>query len=167
MSTELNLNELIKSTEQKESNELELDELDLELDEFDINDMTLTDSIDDNFKNVIYSHPFYSENNLDYEYRVTFENDIFHLDEIKYDDNSNFDNCVTIISNVIVKPINEIKELITNNIDIRNGNPILDINNDILTIVDKNSTNFEVELENNKLVILLDLYKDLKETLLF
>ena len=54
MSTELNLNELIKSTEQKESNELELDELDLELDEFDINDMTLTDSIDDNFKNIIY-----------------------------------------------------------------------------------------------------------------
>jgi len=165
MSSKLNIR--LKSTEQRTTDELRLDELRLELDDFDINDISLSDSIDDNFKNVIYSHPFYSENNLDYEYRVTFENDIFHLDEIKYDDNSNFDNCVTIISNVIVKPINEIKELITNNIDIRNGNPILDINNDILTIVDKNSTNFEVELENNKLVILLDLYKDLKETLLF
>jgi hypothetical protein len=165
MSNELNLNELIKSTELKELNELQLDEL--ELDEFDINDMTLTDSIDENFKNIIYSHPFYSEDNLDYEYRVTFENDILHLDEIKYDDNSNFDDCVTILSNVIIKPINEIKELINNNIDIRNGNPILDINNDIMTLIDKNSTNFEAELENNKLVILLDLYKDLKETLIF
>ena len=144
--------------------ELNLDELNL--DDFNINDMSLTDSIDDNFKNIIFSHPFYSDNKFDYEYRVTFENDIMHLDEVQYDDNSNFDECVTVLSNIIIKPINEIKELINNNIDIRNGDT-LDPNNDILSILTKNSPNFDIELENNKKVILLDLYLDLKKKLIF
>ena len=49
-----------------EDNSLNLDQLDLT--NFDINDMNLNESIDESFKNIIYSYPFYSDDNYDYEF---------------------------------------------------------------------------------------------------
>jgi hypothetical protein len=137
----------------------------LNLNEFDINDMVLTDSIESNFKNIIYSYPFYTDDDYDYEYRITFENDNLILDEIKYDDNSDFDDCVKIITNIVTLPINEIKTKINANIDIRNNKPL--ISNDIMLLLNKNSPTFQEDLENNKKIILKDLYKDIKDTLFF
>ena len=137
----------------------------LNLNEFDINDMVLTDSIESNFKNIIYSYPFYTDDDCDYEYRITFENDNLILDEIKYDDNSDFDDCVKIITNIVTLPINEIKTKINANIDIRNNKPL--ISNDIMLLLNKNSPTFQEDLENNKKIILKDLYKDIKDTLFF
>ena len=137
----------------------------LNLNEFDINDMVLTDSIESNFKNIIYSYPFYTDDDYDYEYRITFENDNLILDEIKYDDNSDFDDCVKLITNVVTLPINEIKTKINSNIDIRNNKPL--ISNDIMLLLNKNSPTFDKDLENNKKIILKDLYKDIKDTLFF
>ena len=137
----------------------------LNLNEFDINDMVLTDSIESNFKNIIYSYPFYTDDDYDYEYRITFENDNLILDEIKYDDNSDFDDCVKIITNIVTLPINEIKTKINANIDIRNNKPL--ISNDIMLLLNKNSPTFDKDLENNKKIILKDLYKDIKDTLFF
>jgi len=113
----------------------------LNLNEFDINDMVLTDSIESNFKNIIYSYPFYTDDDYDYEYRITFENDNLILDEIKYDDNSDFDDCVKIITNIVTLPINEIKTKINANIDIRNNKPL--ISNDIMLLLNKNSPTFQ------------------------
>ena len=139
----------------------------LELHNFDINDMNLNesldDSLDDNFKNIIYSYPFYSDDNYDYEFRVTFENNNLILDEIKYDDNSNFDECIKIVANVITKPIENIILLINDNIDIRDEKTKL--TNDIVSIINKSNSNFDLELENNKKAILLDLYKDIRDIL--
>ena len=137
----------------------------LNLNDFDINDMVLTDSIESNFKNIIYSYPFYTDDDYDYEYRITFENDNLILDEIKYDDNSDFDDCVKIITNIVTLPINEIKTKINANIDIRNNKPL--ISNDIMLLLNKNSPTFQEDLENNKKIILKDLYKDIKDTLFF
>jgi len=137
----------------------------LNINEFDINDMVLTDSIESNFKNIIYSYPFYTDDDYDYEYRITFENDNLILDEIKYDDNSDFDDCVKLITNVIMLPINEIKTKINSNIDIRNNTPL--ISNDVMILLNKNSPTFDEDLENNKKIILKDLYKDIKDALFF
>jgi len=137
----------------------------LNLNEFDINDMVLNDSIESNFKNIIYSYPFYTDDDYDYEYRITFENDNLILDEIKYDDNSDFDDCVKLITNVIMLPINEIKTKINSNIDIRNNTPL--ISNDVMILLNKNSPTFDEDLENNKKIILKDLYKDIKDALFF
>jgi hypothetical protein len=142
-------------------NSLNLEQLDLN--KFDINDMNLTDSLDDSFKNIIYSYPFYSENDYDYEFRITFENNNLILDEIKYDDNSNFDDCVKIVANILTKPIEKIMVLINNNIDIRDEKTKL--TNDIVSIINKSTPNFDLELENNKKAILLDLYKDIRDIL--
>ena len=137
----------------------------LNLNEFDINDMVLNDSIESNFKNIIYSYPFYTDDDYDYEYRITFENDNILLDEIKYNDNSDFDDCVKLITNVIILPINEIKTKINSNIDIRNNKPL--ISNDVMILLNKNSPTFDEDLENNKKIILNDLYKDIKDALFF
>lgn len=142
-------------------NSLNLEQLDLN--KFDINDMNLTDSLDDSFKNIIYSYPFYSENDYDYEFRITFENNNLILDEIKYDDNSNFDDCVKIVANILTKPIEKIMVLINDNIDIRDEKTKL--TNDIISIINKSTPNFDLELENNKKAILLDLYKDIRDIL--
>ena len=148
-----------------ESNEESIIVESLNLNNFDINDMSLNDSIESNFKNIIYSYPFYTDDDYDYEYRITFENDNIILDEIKYDDNSSFDDCVKLINNIIIIPINELKTKINSNIDIRNNNPL--ITNDIMLLLNKNSPSFDEDLENNKKIILKDLYKDIKETLIF
>jgi len=144
-----------------EDNSLNLDQLDLT--NFDINDMNLNDSLDDSFKNIIYSYPFYSDEDYDYEFRVTFENNNLILDEIKYDDNSDFDDCIKIVANVLTKPIEKIMVLINDNIDIRDEKTKLI--NDIVSIINKSTANFDLELEINKKAILLELYKDIKDIL--
>ena len=144
-----------------EDNSLNLDQLDLT--NFDINDMNLNESIDESFKNIIYSYPFYSDDNYDYEFRVTFENNNLILDEIKYDDNSDFDECIKIVANILTKPIEKIMILINDNIDIRDEKTKL--TNDIVSIINKSNPNFDLELENNKKAILLELYKDIKDIL--
>ena len=144
-----------------EDNSLNLDQLDLT--NFDINDMNLNDSLDDSFKNIIYSYPFYSDEDYDYEFRVTFENNNLILDEIKYDDNSDFDDCIKIVANVLTKPIEKIMVLINDNIDIRDEKTKLI--NDIVSIINKSTANFDLELEINKKSILLELYKDIKDIL--
>ena len=142
---------------------LDIDTLDLK--NFDINDISLTESLDDSFKNIIYSYPFYSDDDYDYEFRVTFENNNLIIDEIKYDDNSDFNDCIKLTSNIINKPIEYLKPLITKNIDIRDEKT--ELTNDIVAIINKSNPNFDKELENNKKAILLELYKDIKESLIF
>ena len=142
---------------------LDIDTLDLK--NFDINDISLTESLDDSFKNIIYSYPFYSDDDYDYEFRVTFENNNLIIDEIKYDDNSDFNDCIKLTSNIINKPIEYLNPLITKNIDIRDETT--ELTNDIVAIINKSNPNFDKELENNKKAILLELYKDIKESLIF
>lgn len=144
-----------------DNNSLSLEQLDLS--NFDLNDLNINESIDESFKNIIYSYPFYSDNDYDYEFRVTFENNNLILDEIKYDDNSDFDDCIKIVANVLTKPIEKIMTLINDNIDIRDEKTKL--TNDIISIINKSMSNFDLELENNKKAILLELYKDIKDIL--
>jgi len=136
----------------------------LEIDDFDINDISLNDSIEEDLKNIIYSYPFYSDDDYDYEFRITFDNDNLILDEVKYNENMDYQNSIKIETNIIKKPLNELMDLINNNIDIRDRKTVL--SNDILLLLNKNNTNFELELEENKKVVLKDLYKDIKDIII-
>ena len=53
----------------------------LDLDDFDISAIEIDEALEDNFKNIIYSQPFYSTDDFDYEFRITFDNDNLILDE--------------------------------------------------------------------------------------
>ena len=86
------------------------------------------------------------------------------LDEIKYCDSGDFENCVEVQTNVVTIPISVAIPFINNKIDIRDKKTILD--NDIIHILDKKDTNFYLLLEENKKAILKEIYNDIKETLI-
>ena len=136
----------------------------LDLDDFDISEIEIDEALEENFKNIIYSQPFYSTDDFDYEFRITFDNDNLILDEIKYCDSGDFENCVEVQTNVVTIPISVAIPFINNKIDIRDKKTILD--NDIIHILDKKDTNFYLLLEENKKAILKEIYNDIKETLI-
>ena len=141
---------------------LKLDTLDLN--DFNINDLSLNESIEDAYKNIIYSYPYYSDEHYDYEFRATFVDDHLVLDEVIYNEKLDFDECINLETNVLNKPISELKDFINNDIDIRDGKTKL--NNEVLLCVEKDSPSFNEAINENKKVVLRDLYVDLKEALI-
>lgn len=135
----------------------------LNLDDFDINDIALDSIIEENFKNTLFSEPFYCCENFEYEFRVTFLEDTLILDEVKYTDLEDFEDCIKLRSNVLREKLETLKPFILNNIDIRDKKTLLE--NDVLHIIDKSSDNFDLLLEENKKVVLKSIYEDLKEML--
>ena len=136
----------------------------LNLNDFDINDLSLNESMEEAYKNIIYSYPYHSDEDYDYEFRVTFVDDHLVLDEIKYNEHLDFDDCINLETTVLNKPISELKDFINNNIDIRDGTTCL--NNDVLVCVEKDSSSFNEAINENKKVVLRDLYVDIKEALI-
>ena len=136
----------------------------LDLDGFDINDLALNESIEEAYKNIIYSYPFHSDELYDYEFRATFVDDHLVLDEVKYNEQLDFDECIHLETNVLNKPLSKLKDFINNNIDIRDGKTVL--NNEVLLCVEKDSPSFDEAISQNKKVVLKDLYVDLKEALI-
>ena len=146
------------------NNKLKIDTLDLV--DFDINNLSNTlDILEDNYiKNIFYSDPFYNDNLYDYEFRVTFDNDNLILDEIKYNETLNFDECIKIKSHILTKPFKNISHLLKQNIDIRDEKTLL--TDDILYLIDKNDPSFNELIDKNKCVVLKELYKDILESIL-
>ena len=141
---------------------LEIDTLDL--DNFDINDIQLDDSIDEDFMNILYSYPYYSKDDYDYEFRISFEDNNLILDEVEYNEHVEFDESTVIEKHILTKNIDDIIHLLENNIDIRDEKTVL--TNDILIMIDESNETFEEDLENNKKVVLKDLYIDILDSLL-
>jgi hypothetical protein len=137
----------------------------LNLNDFDINDLSLNESMEEAYKNIIYSYPYHSDEDYDYEFRVTFVDDHLVLDEIKYNEHLDFDDCINLTTNILNKPISELKDFINNDIDIRDGKTSL--NNEVLVCVEKDSSTFDEAINENKKVVLRDLYVDIKEALIF
>mgnify|MGYP006076726551 FL=1 len=141
---------------------LEIDTL--YLDDFDINDIQLDDNIDEDYMNILYSYPYYSKDEYDYEFRISFEDNNLILDEVEYNENVEFDESTVIEKHILTKNINDIIHLLENNIDIRDEKTVL--THDILIMIDENNETFEEDLENNKKVVLKDLYTDILDSIL-
>jgi len=142
---------------------LDLDEFDIN--DFDINDIQLDDSIDEDYMNILYSYPYYTNNAYDYEFRISFDdNDNLILDEVEYNENVEFDESTVIEKHILIKHIDDIIPLLENNIDIRDEKTVL--TNDILIMLDESNDTFYEDLENNKKVVLKDLYIDILESIL-
>ena len=133
----------------------------LNLDNFDINDYNI-DVIDINIEddnNVYFSYPYYSHNDIDYQYRFIFSDQNIIIDEVKIDNNLDFENVI------FLKTIGNIdSELfstyLSKLIDFRDGKSILQdgiINlnlefldtNDKFKIITKNKTYVLYEIYNN------------------
>ena len=136
----------------------------LNLDDFDLSEIEIDEALEENFKNIIYSQPFFSKDDFDYEFRITFDKENIILDEIKYCETADFENCVKVQTNVTTIPLEVAMPLIKDDIDIRDKKTHL--TNDIIHILNETDENFSLLIEENKNAILKDIYNDIKEMIL-
>ena len=137
----------------------------LDLESFDINDYDNGNTIDINIEddsNVYFSYPYYSHKDIDYQYRFTFSDQVIIIDEVKIDNNIDFDNII------LLKNVAEINnELFTSYlsklIDFRDGKSILTdgIINLNLDLLDTNQK-FKI-ISNNKIYVLYEIYNNFLE----
>lgn len=132
-----------------------------------IEELSLSDNIDDLVNNdyyldedlnINYSYPYFTTATHEYQYRLTIDNSVL-LEEVKCDDINN--------EYIVLKTICELDletglSLIYNNIDIRDENQnILEVTNDIIEY-DLTDGDAKEILENNKSIVLLELYKSIQ-----
>jgi len=137
----------------------------LNLEEFDINDYDNKDAINVNMEDdttIYFSYPYYSHNDIDYQYRFTFEDQNVFIDEIKNDNNLDFDN-VILLKNIANMQLVKFNEYLSKLIDFRDGKTILEdgIINLNLDLLDSNE---KLKLiSNNKKYVLYEIYNNFLE----
>ena len=139
-----------------------IEELNLESDEETLTNI-LTEEISDEYNgDVFYSYPYYSSNDFDYQFRITLSPESIKLEETKSNETE-----LNSLNTIIVKreypelSFDKGFQMIQNDIDLRTEEEIK-IEKDTInyTITAENA---EKELENNKRVVLLELYKSITE----
>lgn len=139
-----------------------IEELNLESDEETLTNI-LTEEISDEYDgDVFYSYPYYSSNDFDYQFRITLSPESIKLEETK----SNETELNSLNTIIVTREYPELSfdkgfQMIQNDIDLRTEEEIK-IEKDTInyTITAENA---EKELENNKRVVLLELYKSITE----
>ena len=135
-------------------------DIEIDLDEGEDIDMEECD-------NVIYSYPFFSKNDIDYEYRVTISDEELLLEQVKCDDNQlDFEACVEVFAEIYRGELTPSFELITKNIDLRDKKTVLqegiiDYNFDDCN---QDKEKLKQKIENNKVSVLFELYKEIVES---
>lgn len=137
----------------------------LNLEDFDINDYDNSDVVDvnmDDETNIYFSYPYYSHNDIDFQYRFTFEDQHVVIDEVKIDNNLDFDN-VILLENVSNLDMVKFNEYLTKLIDFRDGKTILEdgiinLNLDLLNSNEKLNI-----ISNNKKYVLHEIYNNFLE----
>lgn len=139
-----------------------IEELNLESDEETLTNI-LTEEISDEYDgDVFYSYPYYSSNDFDYQFRITLSPESIKLEETK----SNETELNSLNTIIVTREYPELSfdkgfQMIQNDIDLRTEEEIK-IEKDTInyTITAENA---EKELENNKRIVLLELYKSITE----
>ena len=139
-----------------------IEELNLDSDEETLTNI-LTEEISDEYDgDVFYSYPYYSSNDFDYQFRITLSPENIKLEETK----SNETELNSLNTIIVTREYPELSfdkgfQMIQNDIDLRTKEEIK-IEKDTInyTITAENA---EKELENNKRIVLLELYKSITE----
>lgn len=127
-------------------------EIDIEGDDLDL---------DENFDNIIYSYPFYCKDDIDYEYRVTINEDELLVEQVKCDDSKiDFGDSVEVFAEIYRGSLETAFDLITKNIDLRDGKTVLQEG-----IIDYNFEgnieDLKQKIEKNKISVLFEMYKEI------
>lgn len=142
-----------------EVKEVNIDELEVE----DISEYDLSESIDltdlEKIQNIVFSYPYLYKGTLEHQFRLSFVDNDIVLDEIVYneDDTQDVADCIISETNILKKPYEHVIKLMKQNIDIRDEVSVLE--NEILE-------NKEENIDENKKVVLKELYKTVLESVL-
>jgi len=129
----------------------------LDLSDFDINEIDDTIDIGDTQDNIFFSYPYYSHNDIDFQFRLTFVDDKVHIDEVKTDNNMEFD-CIELLNNIKILDYEKFQEYLVSFIDFRDDKTILtdgiiNLNTELLDSNEKLNI-----IRNNKIYVLHELY---------
>ena len=118
------------------------------------------------YDNVIYSYPFFTKDEVDYEYRVTITDEELLLEQVKCDDNqADFNECVEVFAEIYRGELIPTFELIQKNIDLRDKTTVLQ--EGIIDYNFQDSSDKEIlkkKIENNKQSVLFELYKEIVDS---
>ena len=129
--------------------------------EIDLEDTTQDFDLEE-CDNVIYSYPFYSKDNIDYEYRVTITDEELLLEQVKCDDNQlDFNECVEVFAEIYRGELVPTFELIQKNIDLRDQTKILQEGIIDYNFEETDKDKLALKIENNKISALYELYKEI------
>lgn len=137
----------------------------LNLEDFDINEYDNNNPIDVNLgeeSNIFFSYPYFSYNDIDYQFRFTFDEQQVTIDEIKTDNNLDFDNVILTktISNLRLE---QFDHYLSKLIDFRDGQTILE-DGVINFNLDGLDNDKKVEtINNNKKYVLYEIYNNFLE----
>ena len=138
-----NLEELIESQTMNDMNDMnEMNEM---------NEINETDDL-----SIFYSYPYFSDERFDYQYRLFIDNGEFILEDIKSDETDiELDNSIEVINCYPKCDLKKGLDIISNNYDFRNMD-----NTECMT-VSSDTINYDSkdDIENNKKIVLLELYK--------
>tara|TARA_B100000963_G_C22613715_1_gene666206 strand:+ start:65 stop:484 length:420 start_codon:yes stop_codon:yes gene_type:complete len=129
----------------------------LDLSDFDINEIDDTIDIGDTQDNIFFSYPYYSHNDIDFQFRLTFVDDKVHIDEVKTDNNMEFD-CIELLNNIKILDYEKFQEYLASFTDFRDDKTILtdgiiNLNTELLDSNEKLNI-----IRNNKIYVLHELY---------
>lgn len=157
-----NDDESVESCESEEELFEEMDDTDnIEIDLEDTNQDFDLEECD----NVIYSYPFYSKDNIDYEYRVTITDEELLLEQVKCDDNQlDFNDCVEVFAEIYRGELVPTFELIQKNIDLRDQTKILQEGIIDYNFEETDKEQLAFKIENNKISALYELYKEIVDS---
>jgi hypothetical protein len=129
----------------------------LDLSDFDINEIDDTIDIGDTQDNIFFSYPYYSHNDIDFQFRLTFVDDKVHIDEVKTDNNMEFD-CIELLNNIKILDHEKFQEYLSSFTDFRDDETILtdgiiNLNTELLDSNEKLNI-----IKNNKIYVLHELY---------
>lgn len=129
----------------------------LDLSDFDINEIDDTIDIGDTQDNIFFSYPYYSHNDIDFQFRLTFVDDKVHIDEVKTDNNMDFD-CIELLNNIKILDYEKFQEYLVSFIDFRDDKTmltdgIINLNTELLDSNEKLNI-----IRNNKIYVLHELY---------
>jgi hypothetical protein len=150
---DIDFDNVVKSHEENEAN-IDLSELVINLDEEDILDY-----------DVIYSFPFYSCQNYDYQFRLTIKNDVYELEEIKACDDEISDQNLEVLKTYGEREISHLIDSVQNLIDVRTGEeiPKEDIGLVDFDLDPNDSMLLKNKIEINKVLVLKEMYEQIIE----
>ena len=116
-----------------------------------------------NDSNIFYSYPYYSADNIDYQYRITYDSDELVLDEIKINEESYAPiDTLVVLNTYAFDDFEGAFDLIQDFKDLRTSNK-LEFNGSTIRYDISENENKEEILENNRKLVLYDLYKSILE----
>ena len=114
---------------------------------------------------VIYSYPYYTNTEHDYQFRITMKEDSYELEEIKADESDISDKNLKILKTYGEQPLDHLLTSIDESIDIRNGNQLPKDQSDLVNydLDTSDSVQLKKDIERNKKLVLRELYEQIIE----